>query len=280
MSVSVRYWLESGTSYTIDENGATLTIDNIVEGLTGAAADRLAAAMNAIPYKIGDKLERPGYAEYRLYISSKTATPIDGGKTVRVTVVAKSPDSQDSGSTGGYTSTPVGSSGYNTTASATVQQVQTMKDITGAQMFVEHEYPSRGKIKQAGVVDKFVPQVEMTLHRKMLKSEIQTRGWEYLHGFVGTVNTENCSPFQSRAGVWLCCGLDASPVEADGTDWVYDMAWRFQRSEDPTGWHALIVFIDPETGKPPIGVVEGDGGGLKKYQIYEYRDFGELGLSL
>jgi hypothetical protein len=148
---------------------------------------------------------------------------------------------------------------------STVQEVATNMDVNGDQMFVSHTYPDGRTVEQGGEVQIQVPQTVFRLSRKENSSpEARARA------FVGTVNS---GPWKGDAArFWLCTRIEGNSDDGGET---YDVAYEFQRN--PNTWDALVVFIDPETNKPPNGLV--DGTGLKTYQVYPATDFNFLELT-
>lgn len=109
--------------------------------------------------------------------------------------------------------------------------------------------------------------------------------------YVGTVNELLWRGGPTRS--WLCTGIDGTTSDG-GIHW--DNVYSFQYKRDL--WQAVIVFIDPNTGKPPADIIDGPtdtigvplavgdvGGptqtgeyGRKAYVVYEQTDFNALDL--
>jgi len=160
---------------------------------------------------------------------------------------------------------------------------------------VKYTYPSdyeyddnlRGlTITQSALVSKMIPQRILVFRKRELFSPESLA-----ETYVGTVNSELWRGGATRT--WLCTGIDGSSSDG-GIHW--DNVYSFQYKRDL--WQAVVVFIDPNTGKPPADIIDGptdtsgvplavgDSGGpgqtdeygRKAYAIYEQTDFNALPL--
>ena len=96
--------------------------------------------------------------------------------------------------------------------------------------------------------------------------------------FVGTINNAGwlLAP-GDPAGVWLCAGIEGI---SNDNGLTYVVTYSFQYRADY--WEITVVYIDPNTGRPPkdlaFGTSEGDIGSRNRYAFQESADFNELGL--
>jgi len=156
---------------------------------------------------------------------------------------------------------------------ATVSQLETNKDINDNDFSVSYTYPAVYKRNTAmqsvedttgGFVTKFVPERIITLTRRESSSPESLA-----NTYVGKMNTYSWR--SGAAKTWLCTGIIGR--SNDGGD-NYDVTYTFQYRADT--WDARVVYIDPNTGKPPDDLVENTG--KKTYVIYETADFDNLDL--
>ena len=97
--------------------------------------------------------------------------------------------------------------------------------------------------------------------------------------YTGKVN--NTAWNDSPPRTWLCTRLDG---QSDDQGKTYVVNYEFLYREET--WDADVVFIDPETGKPPPGVGTGqnnngkdnENGILRAQPVYFAADFKELNL--
>ena len=79
--------------------------------------------------------------------------------------------------------------------------------------------------------------------------------------------------FGGSPGVWLCTRVNVQPIQESSTPPRWKFTFEFQAKPYP-GWQPWVRYIDPETGKPPVGLV--DGTGYKQVQHYDEADFNLL----
>lgn len=89
--------------------------------------------------------------------------------------------------------------------------------------------------------------------------------------FVGTLNNEPV--FGDPVRTWLCTRIDG--VSDDGGI-TYNVTYEFQYN--PETWDPVIVFTNPETGKPVANPVWGES--IRRVRVYRLADFFELGLTI
>lgn len=137
-----------------------------------------------------------------------------------------------------------------------VQQIQTQKDRDDNQITVTHN-----GVTQGGEISVFVPQAE-----PFIETIEQTSNPDALAlSWVGYVNSASWRG--QVAGSWLVTNASYNEIDT-GTN-RYKFRWGFQNNADT--WLPVVVYIDPETGRPPDGLVADQG--IKTVPWYFERDF-------
>jgi len=162
---------------------------------------------------------------------------------------------------------------------STVSQIETNKDINGDPFELEYAFPADYHIDDyagetittGAVVSLLSPETTMVVRKHIT-------GADYLDvlvvstSYVGKTNAAGWMVMGSPAeNTWLCTGITGETSDAGLT---YMVTYSFHYRSD--GWDSEIVFMDPNTGKPPSDVVEGVG--IKTYQMYAQANFNNLGL--
>lgn len=166
-----------------------------------------------------------------------------------------------------------------TEVGASVQATTTQRDVNGDVLLVEWApnvtsvndiTPSLPLKKQGGRVDIQIPQPVMRLTRRESQAP-----WEKSLDYVGKVNS---LPWNTGAvRTWLCVNISGTTSDGGIT---YDVSYEFQYN--PETWDATVVFIDPETSKPPGDVEAQLAVGvntIKTYIVYPDKNFGPLGVN-
>ena len=132
---------------------------------------------------------------------------------------------------------------------ASLEEIETHIDRDGNQIIVSH----LGK-DQGGVIRVLMPRRE--LHAEW-KGQSMFPG-DLVDAYVGKVNL---STWQAGlAGTWLCTELTFDPADINQTPVLYRYNASFrQKDDDGAGQQPQVVFVDPETGQPPPGLVSGVG---------------------
>ncbi len=127
--------------------------------------------------------------------------------------------------------------------------------------------PRTDEEEQGGVVPINVPRSNIIYRRREEGSPGQKS-----KEFAGKVNSGIWSLDTTAViGNWLCTGINGVSVDGGKT---YDVVYTFEFDENQ--WIARVFWIDPDTGKPNPDSTEGDG--WEDFQVYETKDFNELGL--
>jgi len=223
----------------------------IVTGLSAVNAyERQTEAADALGLSINDP--HPEIATARL---QRIDVEMVSHDTARCTLTYDHRDAADEASGGEE------DSDIEVGASLVGEEVNT--DINGNVMTVSYaDHPD-----QSGLVSRLRPEVTMNYTRR----ESSSPGAK-ARSYVGTVNDGGWK-FDpgSAARTWLCTGIVGR--SADGGD-SWQVTYSFQYN--PDGWGARVIWMDPDTGRPPSDLV--DGTGIKTYQIYEPKAFNGLGL--
>jgi hypothetical protein len=251
MSASIADTIE-GTTLTLDENGQkSVQRTFLVTGLSGTASAKMneALSVSGIPAWHADHPVISGLA-----VASMTVTALDS-QNANVVCTYKTKTSRIMPPS---TSTP-----GQVTVGGSVQSTDANLDINGALMVVGPP-PGVTADSQVGTASIMIPQLALRFSR-LEPSSPASNAKTYL-------GTTNSGTFQGdAAGIWLCTRLEGVSDDGGAT---YRVDYEFQRC--PGGWDATILWVDPETGTPPSGCVDGDG--IETYQVYAQTNFGSLNL--
>lgn len=156
-----------------------------------------------------------------------------------------------------------------------LETVDTNLDNEGTVLSVEYTYPSdyfpdprnvRGKtITQGGVAPKrisetaFILKYTVTAAGDTSASDIVLT---FSQAYCGSVNISVWSSAPGGARTWIC--ESARGISRDGGH-TYELTVTFRYRSDT--WDTLLVFINPDTGKPPHDLEAGTG--YKKVRIQD-----------
>lgn len=150
--------------------------------------------------------------------------------------------------------------------STTLQEITTNFDAKGNLIVVRYSRKitdeTTGEIrtqvdKQIGEIKVQIPLTVLRLSRKepsdpRIKSQI----------YSGKINSSGI--FGDPAKYWLCKSITGDSKDGQKT---FDVVYEFQRN--PNTWDATVIYIDPDTGKPPEDITDDNGNIL---QIEAIRD--------
>lgn len=194
--------------------------------------------------------------EAGIYVKRHLPAPL-GARSCQIEIVYEKP--------GGQLQPPPDGSARISGGTNTVE-IETQVDRDGEAIIVEHE----GR-KQGGVIHPTESQDALNYERIEQSAAPGTITRAY-------VNRLNDLPWQADPrGMWKCIDITFEPENMKTTphpSWRYKYA--FQRTTDEAGWQPQACYIDPETGQPPAGLVEGIG--YLTVPWYLYVDFNQLGL--
>lgn len=283
----------SGTAImdTLDEgtaergpNGLRIVRSARIIGLVGPPESKMPDALNAIGLpRYGDP--HPSPLADGLPLSLMTARILDNepDKAV-VTLTYEFPTA-----TGGiilFENVPSETTAPQIEVTTTLNQLTTHYDGGGDEMFVQHQFPpgedgvELPPTLQLGDASIMVPTTTVNYMRREPRSPLAKARL-----YVGKTNS--MPVFGDPARYWLCTGL-GGPSDDGGLS--YNVTYSFQRGEPHAvagsellpGWDAVIVFIDPATGKPPTNQAGGPvefGIGVKSYVMYKSINFNQLNLT-
>lgn len=132
---------------------------------------------------------------------------------------------------------------------ASLEEIESHIDRDGNQITVAHN-----GVVQGGVIRVLMPRRE--LHPEWTGQSLFPG--DLVDAYVGKVNL---STWQAGLpGTWLCTELTFDPADPSQTPVLYRYNASFrQKDDDGSGQQPQVVFIDPETGQPPPGLVAGVG---------------------
>lgn len=155
-------------------------------------------------------------------------------------------------------------------ASACVNQTTTNRDKNGDAVELQHTYAAddpdfgRQTKKQGGSFTLMQPQGRVS-YRGLKQSRFP---WIMAQALIGTVNSDGWNG--GAQGTWMCTNVSWKPY--DTTLSRYEIILEFQHN--PDGWNPDVVFIDERSGKPPVGLVDGEG--VKTVERYVLANFQEV----
>ena len=169
---------------------------------------------------------------------------------------------------------------------ASLSQVSTNQDYEGTVFKVDHDFPPGYKSSidaeplagtttsptQSLEVPLLIPESTITISKRE-SSDPASKARDY----VGKVNSGSWTwDTSAPARTWMCTGIVGR--SDDGGD-HFNVTYSFQYRADT--WDTTIVFIDPNTSRPPVDLVSGTMGqtaGQKTVQMYSTADFNNLNL--
>jgi hypothetical protein len=215
-----------------------------------------------------------------LYLAERNATVVDIDKVdVRLVYEVK-------WGSEGWTLNTVGA--VNTgEVRANIQQISTNRDKDGNEVTVQHTFssddPDAGDyagqtITQSGEFTVYTPQRTLQIRGLIANDE----PWTIANAIVGYVNSTPFGSGGSSTGRdWLCTAATwkAYNIKSSGESGSDTYMFTFEFQHNPDGWDPSVVFINPKTGKPPVGLVANVG--YKQIQWHPSCDFEEvLGFAL
>ena len=138
-----------------------------------------------------------------------------------------------------------------------MEQVERALDNTGAQILVSYTPPgTTTAIVQNGTITPFEGRSVMTF-----AAPISTFApWALVKSWVNTVNSAAFNPYGSGAGPreWLITDMNYELVAKPAGFPTYDFTMTMRHNPDK--WDPFVIYIDPETGRPPAPDADGNGG--------------------
>lgn len=200
-------------------------------GITAALAYQ---ALDDAGITVGSLLVvRPG-AQLNL-VTRKLKQSSDSPRRLLVTLTYE--DTNDGG--GGGTAIPAIS------IASGLAQIETENDASGDQIILTH-----AGAEQGGKIKVTEPQLVIEYPKKYTGAGVIG----YLAGFLNKINADTWN--QGQPGEWKCTGARLVTL-TQGVPPVWDIKLSF--TLQPGGHQPDVVYIDPETGKPPPDLVLGSG---------------------
>ena len=203
---------------------------------------------------------QPGFAHPvydHLFVSSRT-TKVLGPQTIMVTCTYTQPG-------GGSFDPPLGSL-YTLTGGSSVEQIETAFEPGGTvQIEVTH-----GGVTQGGTITPFEGRAVLGFGSAFpsIAPWLLTTNW---------VNTVNGGPFFYAPGAekrtWLITDFNFELAERKSPSGIPIYQFSLSMRHNPDTWDPGVVFINPETGKPPENI---DATGHKTIQWHSEMDFDTL----
>lgn len=256
----------------IIEGTATFTFDGwhiervfAVTGLAGEKYDKMVTALNTLGVPaLGDAHPSSQLTDCYLREAIPSLDPKDNS-AVRIRLVYAN------------ATWPTERQQINTLeVGGSLSQIQTNLDRFGNAITVSYTYPSDYKldselagdtITTSGMVTKLIPERHI-VKRRVEYADPSIKSQMYL----GAVNHGSWNlDISATEGQWLCTQLEGVSNDG-GVTWI--VTYGFQCRED--SWSMVVVFIDPNTGRPPADLV--NNVGIKSYQEYKIRNFNALQL--
>jgi len=258
MPETLRLDIIDGHKGRITNVGLELDRHAIVSGVTGTAHEKIirASQVSGMP-QVGD----PHPAKEGCILQVIDVTALDTDTVKMVLRYAQRPIDSSS-------EYPLPGSPPRIEGGASLSQVTTNRDHTGALVTVSYTYPDdykhdtklRGEtIEQPGEMTKLSPESTITL----LTTEVASPAAK-ANAYVGKINASTWEGGASRT--WLCIAIR---YRSDDGGQTYQVSYNFQRRPDT--WDTEAEFIDPYTGRPPPDLV--DGVGRKPVQHYKTANF-------
>jgi len=228
-----------------------LTLGAVVTGLEESGLAKLEEALDDASFPdIGDAPPDSAFThltlqDVRLMELTATAAKFD--------LIYRGRDTSSWGG-GGTVSNPVIEVG------ASVSQVQANTDGDGNPIFVEYTDANGNVHRQPGTVAVMVPQAHMT--RTYTTEENPMGEACHLTGCINANSFKSAPAGYRQARCWLCTGV-VGRSQDNGDTWHVTETYQYDKDE----WQAVVVYIDPNTGKPPIGIAKGNG--IAKVDVYK-----------
>ena len=253
-----------------------LTREALVEGLTSTDAGAYVAEIFAAGVLPSGSITVDGDALTLVSESVKVNSRNALGDAT-VTLNYERPGASDVGGDPPDTSAPPVIRG-----GTSLKQVSTGYDGNGDPIEVTHTWPALtpeeekaaspeeiaragGEQTERGTIEVLVPMS----HLEFVFDRATSAPGAFTKSYGGHVNSSSWQGGVART--WMCTQADFELVDDSVNPHVYRMTFAFDF--DPEGWDndTTALFIDPLTGRPPKGLVDGEG--IKTITYYPERDF-------
>lgn len=266
------YTLDWGTTYARQRGGIwqEAGLSALVRGLTENDNERLLTAVTTAGISPGDASTTfPG-----LYCDEINPRVVSEGN-VQVDYVFR----RKSGNSLLYLGSLTDGLGFHNNGAyfiweggSSLTQIETVVDANGTVMEVSHTYTG-AETSPPVPVGEADPQ-PVVLNVGSPQSTVTGRGYLQVaypdvvsRAFTGYINSDIWAG--EPPGTWMCINVDWQPVYTNTNPYVFEFSFTFLH--DWRGQQPGAVYINPNTGKPPVGLVQGVG--YKTFTWYPSREF-------
>jgi len=168
--------------------------------------------------------------------------------------------------------------GYDFTMSGggSLRQITTAVDLAGNDLSVSHTFSTGDPdseyagqtYSQGGQCNVMMPQGDLQC-TGIMAADYPQRTALYWDGAINSTWWIGSPPY-----TWMIVNVTFEPHDMGASPRTWEFTFQFQFNNEPYGWRPRYSFIDPRTGRPPTGLVEGTG--KKTLTWYSARDFNEL----
>lgn len=162
----------------------------------------------------------------------------------------------------------------------TLRQVETGKDANGDPITVSYDWPdgAKGLLPDGEAKDGATHTIGGTI--RVMKPTSQLRGsfnkatntpGSFTRAYVGKVNSTTWQGDPART--WMCTRATAKLVDNASDPKVWQMDFTFEYDENTWDDETTVIYIDPETGRPPDGIDDPADNGIEIIEYYGEKDF-------
>lgn len=253
-------------------DGRVTITDNGIQAVQGYLVENIKATSTSIYYfaTLAPGIPQHGTAHPDIpgiWVSSIVGSPVTSSPTKASVIVTWGAPTATGGGINDFGNNPEDTT-PTLEVSTTLQTVSTNIDANGDSIFVEYTpsipFIDAGNTKtQGGMVEIQIPLTTLTYRRREFIETtvgggppigISTKAQR----FTGKLNSTGI--FNSGIRSWICSNLNAISDDGQNTmNVTYEFIKAPQRldSQEET-WDATIVYIDPDTGKPPFDATPGN----------------------
>jgi hypothetical protein len=265
------------------ENGKSASISQLWHSSASTIGERVQEILDATEWQLGEILVDDAFVGLQV-VARDVSVVNDSDKNIYSLQVTFGPIVRTDASIS-----------FNFTFSSSVSAAQTNIDAAGAFITVGTITGSGDPLpatppyttvpKTGATVEKLFPSVQITASGRS-----DTNPFSTARDMVGKLNSDAVTMAGSvfAAGTLMLTGLNISSPDNGET---FNIDYTFEYRKDPLDWYAVVVAIDPKTGKPYQGiggtVFKVPGGDVTKgtpgvtdgslgYRMYDNADIGSL----
>ena len=272
MTIAQRYRLEWGSTYAKQKGGIwqEAGLSCLVRGLTGNDNQLLVDAVTAGAVNPGD----PSTTFPGLYCD-EISPHVTGPKEVQVDYIFR----RKSGVFRLYLGNMTDGLGYHNNAAnfiwsggSSLTQIESIVDAYGTVIGVSHTY--YGTESQPPVAPGTTDTQGAAINVGSPQSTVIGKGYLQVaypdvvsRSFIGYLNNDIWAG--EPPGTWMCVDVSWEPVYTNTNPYVFEFS--FTMLHDWRGHQPGVIYINPNTGKPPYNLVQGEG--YKVIDWYPLKDF-------